>query len=339
MPISDILSRSQLSISQMVFDLECKSSFASNPPATITLSMAFRYIYRPKTSSYGSHHSLQDLPKIVANNRVSSAAASTTSSAPMRPLGEQSQLLETDLDHCTTTATAVASSATTTSAAATSNGLGGHSPVKAHKRGLSSPDALNGDVVSSPPISPPKVTSTPNFNSPASGILDDEEVDYLISNGGQRGRARPTPQPMDRSQTLPSATTMHNNGNNSNNNNNNPVMSPARRSRSTGAAKEVGVVNAAKIQLTLKYNQKNATLSVVVHRIRNLHSPCSTTSNSSSKDSCLPANAYVKLRLIENILPGRSHRVNNTKRRTPTQKNNLNPIFEETIHYMVSMLQ
>ena len=308
--------------------------------------MAFRYIYRPKTNSYGSHHSLQDLPKIVANNRVVSsvaAMASTTSSAPsMRPLGQQQQpqLLETDLDHCTMTATTVSSSTTTTIAAAAFNGLGGQFPMKAHKRGLSSPDALNGDVVSSPPISPPKVTSTPNFNSPE--LLDEGEVNYLINGGGgggggQRGRAsRPTPQPMDRSQTLPSA--MHNNGNTANNNNNNPVMSPARRSRSTGAAKEVGMsTNAAKIQLTLKYNQKNATLSVVVHRIRNLHSPCLSTNNTaSSKDSCLPANAYVKLRLIENILPGRSHRVNNTKRRTPTQKNNLNPIFEETIHYMVS---
>ena len=254
--------------------------------------MAFRYIYRPKTNSYGSHHSLQDLPKIVANNRVVSsvaAMASTTSSAPsMRPLGQQQQpqLLETDLDQCTMTATTTTvSSSTTTTIAAAFDGLGGQFPMKAHKRGLSSPDALNGDVVSSPPISPPKVTSTPNFNSPE--VLDEGEVNYLINGGGggggQRGRAsRPTPQPMDRSQTLPSA--MHNNGNTANNNNNNnPVMSPARRSRSTGAAKEVGMsTNAAKIQLTLKYNQKNATLSVVVHRIRNLHSPCLSTNNTAS---------------------------------------------------------
>ena len=164
--------------------------------------MAFRYIYRPKTNSYGSHHSLQDLPKIVANNRVVSsvaAMASTTSSAPsMRPLGQQQQpqLLETDLDQGTMTATTttVSSSTTTTIAAAAFNGLGGQFPMKAHKRGLSSPDALNGDVVSSPPISPPKVTSTPNFNSPE--VLDEGEVNYL----SQRGRAsRPTPQPMDRS--------------------------------------------------------------------------------------------------------------------------------------------
>ena len=41
------------------------------------------------------------------------------------------------------------------------------SPVKAVaplKRGLSSPDALNGDVSSAQSIPPPKVTSTPNFN-------------------------------------------------------------------------------------------------------------------------------------------------------------------------------
>merc|ERR1719510_936320 len=82
--------------------------------------------------------------------------------------------------------------------------------------------------------------------------------------------------------------------------------------------------NAPKIQLTLKYCHKNATLSVIVHRIRNL-----------LPTSGVVPSAYVKLRLIESILPGRSHRVNKTKRRTPTQKTNLNPVFEDTIQYLL----
>ena len=104
-------------------------------------------VFTFQTNSYGSHHSLQDLHKIVANSRLPST---------------QGQLLETDLDHCPPFSTVEASES--------------KSPVKAVaplKRGLSSPDALNGDVSSAQSIPPPKVTSTPNFNQ------GDQIISYL----------------------------------------------------------------------------------------------------------------------------------------------------------------
>merc|ERR1711879_1034537 len=80
-----------------------------------------------------------------------------------------------------------------------------------------------------------------------------------------------------------------------------------------------------KIQLSLKYNTRTATLTVIVHRIRNL----------ASYYNHGPPATYVKLRLIENILPGRNQRVKHTKQRTTTQKHSFDPVFEETLNYLL----
>ncbi len=75
----------------------------------------------------------------------------------------------------------------------------------------------------------------------------------------------------------------------------------------------------AKLQLSLKYNRKTATLSVVVHRVRHM-----------------PSNffGYVKIRLIERLPNGRNMRVINTKRRTSSQRE-MHAIFEETLTYLL----
>ncbi len=92
--------------------------------------------------------------------------------------------------------------------------------------------------------------------------------------------------------------------------------------RSKSSPKELD--DMTKIQLSLKYNKKTATLSVVVHRIKNIKP---TTPS-------IPS-AYVKTRLIENIGPGRSMRINQSKRKTGTQKSNIHPVFEETLEYLL----
>lgn len=86
-----------------------------------------------------------------------------------------------------------------------------------------------------------------------------------------------------------------------------------------------------KIQLSLKYDPRTATLSIVVHRLRNLWSEPKTGSY------------YVKVRLIERIgdgSSGRSLRVSHSKRKTTAQKRTANStsidvVFEETLSYLL----
>ena len=80
-----------------------------------------------------------------------------------------------------------------------------------------------------------------------------------------------------------------------------------------------------KIQLSLKYNLTNMTLSVVVHKIRNLQETSVTW---------LPS-AKVVTRVIEMNGISRFRRVVNTKRKTKTQRHNVNPVFEETLEYFL----
>jgi hypothetical protein len=80
-----------------------------------------------------------------------------------------------------------------------------------------------------------------------------------------------------------------------------------------------------KIQISLKYNLTNMTLSVVVHKIRNLQETSVTW---------LPS-AKVVTRVIEMNGMSRFRRVVNTKRKTKTQRHNVNPVFEETLEYFL----
>ena len=67
------------------------------------------------------------------------------------------------------------------------------------------------------------------------------------------------------------------------------------------------------------------TLSVVVHKIRNLHETAVTW---------LPS-ARVVTRVIEMSGISRFRRVVNTKRKTKTQRDNVSPVFEETLEYFL----
>ena len=80
-----------------------------------------------------------------------------------------------------------------------------------------------------------------------------------------------------------------------------------------------------KIQLSLKYNLTNMTLSVVVHKIHNLQE---------TQVSWLPS-AKVVTRVIEMSGVSRFRRVVNTKRKTKTQRHNVSPVFEETLEYFL----
>ena len=80
-----------------------------------------------------------------------------------------------------------------------------------------------------------------------------------------------------------------------------------------------------KIQLSLKYNLTNMTLSVVVHKIRNLQE---------TNVTWLPS-AKVVTRVIEMNGLSRFRRVVNTKRKTKTQRHNVSPVFEETLEYFL----
>lgn len=62
--LSSLLDRTSLSMTNQQFNLITKSVKGERSPQ-ICLSLAFRYIYRPKTTSYGVHSSLSDLNKIM----------------------------------------------------------------------------------------------------------------------------------------------------------------------------------------------------------------------------------------------------------------------------------
>ena len=82
-------------------------------------------------------------------------------------------------------------------------------------------------------------------------------------------------------------------------------------------------VEGCKIQLSFKYHRKTATLSVVVHKLK-------------QRPGDPSLGAFVKTCLLETIGPGRSFRVNNTKRKTTPQKNGNDPVFEETLTYLLA---
>lgn len=233
--LSELLVRTNNSITYTVFDLESKRPSS----AKITLSLAFRYIFRPKSSSFGSHHNLQDLTKIMAHAKRALVEE--------QPKEEERKPLETNFDEV-------------------DNNLenGSPEPLLLQK----APTHMENGI----PTSPPTLTSTPNI------------------------AAAP------RRSTLPKAKMV-----------------------STNMKKDDLVTG--KIQLSLKYNRKTATLSVIVHRIRNL--PLAPGMKKSHPS------AYVKMRLIENIQPGRSFRVSKTKKKTAVKKANLQPVFEETFTYLL----
>ena len=62
--VSDLLEQSGLSMINQQFTLSTRRTRGDRSPQ-IVLSLAFRYIHRPKTNSYGVHRSLQELHKIM----------------------------------------------------------------------------------------------------------------------------------------------------------------------------------------------------------------------------------------------------------------------------------
>ena len=80
-----------------------------------------------------------------------------------------------------------------------------------------------------------------------------------------------------------------------------------------------------KIQLSIKYSTRTFTLSLVGHRAKHLHE---------TPHTALPS-PYVKTYLIENTGVGKNMRIANSKRKTKVQKQTVNPVFEETLEYLL----
>ena len=80
LPISDLLGMTNLSVSNHVFVLEAKHQDKDLKSPHIVLSLAFRYIHRPKSHSFLRHHSLNDLAKILPMSKGHSAASAASAS-------------------------------------------------------------------------------------------------------------------------------------------------------------------------------------------------------------------------------------------------------------------
>ena len=238
-PISNLLAKSNLSLSHNVLTLDVNVKDSDCIDSQIIVSMVFRFIHRPKTQGYGSHLDLLDLSKIMQLHKVqaSSKEASINSSSLSSSCSQGTPAEE-----------------------------------------------VNVSVISTP-----KVTSTP-----------------LMGNTTEQQ------QKLHQRRTRSSHCT--------------PSSSPTRRPPQPRKLQTEDYVVVGKIRLSLKYNQRTATLSVIVHRLQNLQKYYQHGPNIST---------YVKLRLIENILPGRNHRVRHTRQRTTTQRHSFDPVFEETLHYLL----
>ena len=79
-----------------------------------------------------------------------------------------------------------------------------------------------------------------------------------------------------------------------------------------------------KVYLTLKFNNATSVISLVVHKVVNLQETSHTA---------LPS-PYVKTYLIETLLASNKRDIY-SKKKTKTKKNCLNPIFEETLEYLI----
>ena len=267
--LSDLLSKSSLSVSNCKLVLNSRVGRGDRSPV-VTVSLLFRYIHRPWTSSYGVHKSLQDLSKIMAASVRTMPMVNGLVVGPPKP-----------------------------TLAAPGDGIN-----QSHLN-------LNGD------------TSLKYIDDATSHSSEDEDNlnNNSISTPSVKvsSPAKPPVSPL-KSPTSPTSGT------------NSLKLPPLMlREPSTALTRSVSATNnpsrvtdsRPKILLTLKYTSRTMTLSVVVHKLRNLQETFHTA---------IPC-PYVKIYAIESIGISSNRRVNNSKRKTKTKRNSVNPTFEETLEY------
>ncbi|XP_063237975.1 extended synaptotagmin-2 isoform X2 [Bacillus rossius redtenbacheri] len=91
------------------------------------------------------------------------------------------------------------------------------------------------------------------------------------------------------------------------------------RNRTTSSTSSAGEAGLGRIQLTLRYSIQRQRLIIVIHKVANLP----------LKDPAYIPDPYVKLYL----LPERSKE---SKRKTETVKDNCNPVYDQTLEYVMS---
>ena len=347
--LSGLLFKSSLTMISNQFPLAAKKS---NEPAQITLSMSLRYIHRPTTSGFGAHRNLQDLKKIIPSKPTSVVPARV-----QEPVQEQTPVVATKTNQTNSIPRPVSELPVVPPDDVVLV------PVE-NDEGLTFKDLPKADK-RTPPLTkkktvtvsqePPKYIET-DFNS-----LDSEPTTTVVNGTCVEGGPRFTSTPFTSPESAPAKEPMF------------PELKKVQISESEiEPPKKVAVVTTTnkmpelkikteeatkflrensveknnlvniytnpkpkqpakfeppmpKIQLSLKYNLTTLTLSVVVHKIRNLQE---------TSISWLPS-ACVKTRVIEMSRPGANRRVNNTKRKTKTQRRNTSPVFEETLEYFL----
>ena len=334
--MTELLDRASLSLPNHRFELHTRlrragfaEDFKDEATANINLSLALRFIHRPNTVSFGVHNNLAELQKIMTgsvNNLKENKHGSTNNLKDNKQaLKSPSLVMSGDQQNQKV------------------NGV--HHDLEESSRKLNNmfqelKEEKEEISMNSGSTLPLKQQHNPSSQSPR--YIDDTS-DVETRRGTFPGKAEPemdeprTPplsslepalQFVEHSQTLPNPQKSQQK---------NPqqklqrVQSQSEEKLKKDDDESVQKIptknnlrpNDPKVQLSLKYSLRTMTLTVVVHRARNLQE---------TPHSLLP-NPYVKFYLLESI--GVSHNIRraNSKRKTKIKKNSVNPLFEETLIY------
>ncbi len=265
--LSDLLERSRLAVNNQQYLLTSRMARGERSPQ-VTLSLAFRYIHRPKTTSFGVHRSLEELQEIMQPTKE----ATPNPAINVTELPDQTESRDKNDQEMSSTV----------------------DPL------------LKDDQVKSLPTFPHIDDESSTTTSPIATLEREIHASEV-----SRQLLLQSSSPNDPSS--PPATTSD--------------QPPEKKRRSSPPSRRTPsrLDPRPRVQLSLKYSSADVTLSVVVHKVKNLQE---------TEHTSLPS-PYVKLYALESFsgIGNSSTRLARSKRKTQVRRNKVNPIFEETLHY------
>ncbi|TRY63162.1 hypothetical protein TCAL_10826 [Tigriopus californicus] len=305
--LSDLLGQADLSFVNQKYTLTSRLAKGGKSPV-VTLSLMFRYIHRPTTSSFGVHKSLRELHKIMATTLKPVAAVGVVDHSirevqkPVKiahrgPIHSDPTLAE---DGDSLTFMDDTETASTTSSTATADTKENHNNISAitnnnnnnnYNNNIASPEALDEKKTD---LKRQLEESYPVNNSVATtnGHLHDQRTITPQRNASiNRSYRNIRPE----IHNLPS--------------------SPIR------------VDSQPKVLIRLTYNIRTKTLTVGIRKVKNLQH---------TNFMSLPS-PYVKTYLIQTVGVGCSRRIAHSKRKTSVRKQTVHPNFEESFEYFMPL--
>lgn len=300
--LSDLLGQADLSFVNQKYTLTSRLAKGAKSPV-VTLSLIFRYIQRPTTSSFGVHKSLHELHRIMASTVKPTLAIGVmdhsirevqrpTKIAEREPI--QTELSPTDGDSFTFMDDTETASTTSSTATADQKVI-----------------QTNGCTITN-------ITNNNNITITTPGSLDELKHDltrqFEVSNPVKKSIATSNGQlHLQKSITPQRNASINRSYRNIKPENQNSHGSPIRPD------------SRPKVLIRLSYDIKAMKLTVGIRKVKNLHH---------TNFMSLPS-PYVKTYLIQTMGVGCNRRIANSKRKTSVHKQAVNPIFEENFEYFL----